>query len=210
MRIWGLTLTRNDMHTRAIVRLITILYLVIMLSSCQPSAVPSGSAGRPMPTTAAPNKTFTNPLNSYEGADPWIQFYEGNYYLTVTQGDSIRMWKASSIAGLATAPATLLWKDAEPSRCCNVWAPEFHLLDGPDGKHWYLYYTAGSAGKSDNQRMHVLESAGSDPLGPYHYKARIFDPNTDGWAIDASVLTMPDGQLYLLFSSCLLYTSRCV
>lgn len=154
-----------------------------------------------MPTTTTPSKTFTNPLNRYEGADPWMQFYEGNYYLTVTQGDSIRMWKSSSIAGLATAPATLLWKDTEPSRCCNVWAPEFHLLDGPDGKHWYLYYTAGSAGKSDNQHMHVLESAGSDPLGPYHYKARIFDPDTDGWAIDASVLTMPDGQLYLLFSS---------
>src|SRR6185295_3434994 len=80
--------------------------------------------------------------------------------------------------------------------CCNVWAPEFHLFNG----RWYLYYTAGWSQNLDNQRTHVLESAGSDPMGPYSYKARIFAPNADGWAIDGSVLSL-NGALYFLFSS---------
>jgi Predicted beta-xylosidase len=47
--------------------------------------------------------------------------------------------------------------------------------------------------------MHVLESAGTDPMGPYTYKARLHD-SIDGWAIDASVLQL-NGSLYLLFSA---------
>jgi hypothetical protein len=49
--------------------------------------------------------------------------------------------------------------------------------------------------------MHVLESSGTDPLGPYTYKAHIFDPKNDGWAIDGSILKLPDGKLYYMFSS---------
>ena len=38
------------------------------------------------------------------------------------------------------------------------------------------------------------------PLGPYHYKARIFDASHDTWAIDGSVLQLND-KLYFLFSA---------
>ncbi|HYN87315.1 MAG TPA: family 43 glycosylhydrolase, partial [Ardenticatenaceae bacterium] len=111
-------------------------------------------------------------------------------------------WKSPTIAGLKTAAPVTIWTDATASRCCNVWAPEFHLLDGPNGPRWYVYYTAGGpTGNFDNQKMYVLESAGTDPLGPYSFKGRIFDPTNDGWAIDASVLRMPGGALYLLFSA---------
>src|SRR5215207_4654552 len=81
-----------------------------------------------------------------------------------------------------------------------MWAPEFYLLEGEDGLHWYFYYSAGTSGTLDNQRSHVLESARTDPMGPYTYKARIFDPANDGWAIDGSIMQMND-QLYFLFSS---------
>jgi GH43 family beta-xylosidase len=148
-----------------------------------------------------PPATFTNPLNTENGSDPWMQYYEGNYYLTTTQWTAIRMWKSPTIDGLKTAEPVTIWTDSTPSRCCNVWAPEFHLLDGPDGKRWYIYYTAGTNGTFDNQRTHVLESSGTDPLGPYTYKGRIYDRTNDGWAIDGSVLKMPDGKLYFLFSS---------
>jgi GH43 family beta-xylosidase len=148
-----------------------------------------------------PPPTFTNPLNTTEGADPWLQYYEGNYYLTVTQVNDIKIWKSPTLGGLATATPTTVWSDSDPSRCCNMWAPEFHLLDGPNGKRWYLYYTAGSQGTLDNQRTYVLESAGTDPLGPYTFKARMFDATSDGWAIDGSILNMPDGSMYFLFSS---------
>jgi GH43 family beta-xylosidase len=161
--------------------------LICLLSACQ-------AAG------TTPN-TFYNPLNPVDGPDPWLQYYDGNYYLTATQGGAIRMWKSSTIAGLATAKPATIWSDSTPSRCCNVWAPEFHLLDGPNGPRWYVYYTAGTDGTFDNQRMHVLESSTSDPLGPYTYKGRIYDPANDGWAIDGSILKMPDGKLFYMFSS---------
>ncbi|MCA9914354.1 MAG: family 43 glycosylhydrolase, partial [Anaerolineae bacterium] len=87
------------------------------------------------------------------------------------------------------------------SRCCNMWAPEFHLLPNEEGElRWYYYYSAGTSGTLDNQRTHVLESEGTDPMGPYHYKDRIFDPRYDGWAIDGSVLQLDDA-LYFLFSA---------
>jgi GH43 family beta-xylosidase len=106
------------------------------------------------------------------------------------------MRKSPTLAGLKTAPPLQIYFETEASRCCNMWAPEFYLLEG----RWYFYYSAGTAGTLDNQHTHVLESAGTDPLGPYTYKARLFDPQTDVWAIDGSVMQL-DGSLYFLFSS---------
>jgi len=145
--------------------------------------------------------TFHNPLLETDGADPWMVYHDGNYYLTATQWSSIRMWKSPTIAGLATVEPVTIWSDTTPTRCCNVWAPEFFRLEGPNGPRWYVYYSAGTDGTLDNQRMHVLESSGDDPLGPYTYKARLFDPSNDVWSIDTSILKMPDGKLYALYSA---------
>lgn len=37
--------------------------------------------------------------------------------------------------------------------------------DGPNGKRWHYYYSAGPAARCDGQRSHVLESDGTDPMG---------------------------------------------
>ncbi len=148
-----------------------------------------------------PDGSFHNPLNTVEGADPWLTYYDGYYYLSTTSGTSqLYMQKSATLSGLKVAKQEPIYAETDPSRCCNMWAPEFHLLDGPDGKRWYFYYTAGTNGTLDNQHSHVLESAGTDPMGPYTYKARIFDPTHDVWSIDGSVLQLND-KLYFLFSS---------
>lgn len=145
--------------------------------------------------------TLRNPLNAYGGPDPWLEYYEGHYYLATTTGTSeLIMRTAPTLAGLKESAPIQIYYETDPSRCCNMWAPEFHLLDGPNGPHWYYYYTAGTAGTLDNQHTHVLESAGTDPMGPYTYKARIYDPQNDTWAIDGSILQL-DNALYFLFSS---------
>lgn len=137
--------------------------------------------------------TFVNPLNT--SADPWMQYHNGYYYLATTQGSSIKIWKAASISGLLTASPTTVWTE-----CCNVWAAEFHLLNGPNGLRWYLYYTKDD-GIDVNHRMYVLESSGTDPLGPYTDKGRIAtDPNNQYYAIDGSVLRKSDGSLYFLWA----------
>ncbi|KPV45814.1 hypothetical protein SE17_44020, partial [Kouleothrix aurantiaca] len=115
-------------------------------ASPQPTSAP---ASVPTDAPASAAATFFNPLNEANGADPWLQYYDGNYYLTTTQVGDIRMWKSPTLAGLATAAPAVVWSDDEPTRCCNMWAPEFHLLDGPNGKRWYLYYPAGSDGTLD-------------------------------------------------------------
>jgi len=150
----------------------------------------------------APAGTFRNPLND-GGPDPWMTYCEGNYYLSATTwGDpstGLTMRKAPTIAGLKSAAPARIWQDWTPERCCNYWAPEFFLLNGPNGQRWYGYYSGGPASCCDAQRMHVIESAGTDPMGPYTYKAQLKD-SIDDREIDASVLQL-NGSLYLIFSA---------
>lgn len=143
--------------------------------------------------------TFTNPLDAH-GPDPWLQYYDGNYYLAATTwNDTITMRKSPALGGLATAPDAIVFTLSRPSGAGTMWAPEFHLLDGPDGKRWYLYYTAGQEPfRLQSQRIHVLESAGLDPMGPYTFKADMLDPvNDTTWELDPTILEL-GGKLYLL------------
>ena len=135
--------------------------------------------------------TFSNPLNL--AADPWIVYFDGNYYLTTTQTDCIRMWKAPTLGGLADAPGIVVWQDADPTRSLEMWAAEFYRI----GTRWYMYYTA-SDGYTPNHRIFVLESAGDDPLGPYHFKAQM----TDTYSIDPNLLDLGDGRRFFLYTSC--------
>lgn len=110
------------------------------------------------------------------------------------------MRKSETLSGLKTAEPVQIYFESVSARCCNFWAPEFHLLDGSNGQRWYFYYTAGQIANYGTQRTHVLESAGTDPMGPYTYKGRIYDPQNNGWAIDGSILVLDDA-LYFLFSA---------
>ncbi|MEO3924375.1 family 43 glycosylhydrolase [Micromonosporaceae bacterium B7E4] len=151
-----------------------------------------GSVGGGNPTPG----TFTNPIKR-NGPDPWLQHHNGYYYLaTTTWNSTITMRRSATLAGLASAPDQVVFNLANrPNGCCNMWAPEFHLINGPNGNRWYLYYVAGQNVSDFNptQRLHVLESAGTDPMGPYTFKA---DLGSD-WQLDASVLRVGN-SLYLL------------
>lgn len=104
-----------------------------------------------------------------------------------------------------------MWTDTEPTRNAMMWAPELHLLDGPDGRRWYLYYSASDAADHLNHRVHVLEGD-DDPRGPYAYKACL-NTNLAGqhYAIDGSPLRLDDGSLHLFWAGApghVLYVSR--
>jgi GH43 family beta-xylosidase len=153
----------------------------------------SPAAGRAAPAAG----TFQNPLNP--GPDPYLRYFRGYYYLTTTQGDCIRMWQAKTLGGLKTATPAVVWRDSNPARSQGIWAPEFHFITN----RWYLYYTATSSDKQDdNHRLHVLESAGTDPLGPYTYKGRLINPTNDHYAIDGTVFQNPgDGLWYAIWAA---------
>ncbi|MFJ8539734.1 family 43 glycosylhydrolase [Streptomyces sp. NPDC093591] len=152
------------------------------------------------PASAADGRPYTNPLKSFKGADPWLQYHDGNYYLiTTTFTGILGIRKSPTLAGLATAPNVQVYADTTSTRNTNFWAPEMHFLGGK----WYVYYSAGQSGVAccDSQRTHVLESAGTDPMGPYTYKGSLTGSNLTpgGWLIDASVL-QANNKLYLLGS----------
>ena len=152
------------------------------------------------PATAAAGRSYTNPLKSVKGADPWLEYHSGNYHLITTSfSNTLTIRKSPTLGGLSTAPSVQVWSDDTPSRGTNIWAPELHFLNG----HWYLYYSAAQTGAAccDTQRTHVLESTGTDPMGPYTYKNILTGPGLTpgGWLIDASVLTVGT-SLYLLGS----------
>ncbi len=145
-------------------------------------------------TATEPPGTLRNPLNVDNGADPWLTYYDGNYYLAATTWSSEWvMRKSPTLAGLKTAAPITIYRETDPSRCCNFWAPEFRLFDG----HWYFYYTAGSPmGSYDNQRSYVLESAGMDPMGPYTFKGQLND-GSNSWSIDGSIMELDDALYFL-------------
>ncbi|MEV4510264.1 family 43 glycosylhydrolase [Dactylosporangium sp. NPDC049525] len=156
--------------------------------------LPSFNGGTP-PTT----RTFTNPLDP-QGPDPWLTYYDGYYYLaSTTWNRTITMRKSRTLGGLKTVPETVIFNLTRPNGAGTMWAPEFHLLNGPNGQRWYFYYTAGVEPYNlGTQRIHVLESAGLDPMGPYTFKADLLDPTQDNtWELDPSILQL-NGQLYLL------------
>lgn len=168
--------------------------LLIILTAAQHFGAAAESSVPSQPTNPG---HFRNPINP--GPDPWLLWHSGNYYLATTQGDCIRMWKAPSLAKLKTSAPTVVWRDADPTRSHGIWAPEFNFISN----RWYLYYTAMAATKVDTtHRLYALESEGTDPMGPYHFKARLFDPANDFYAIDGSAFQHPgDKRWYFLWAA---------
>ncbi|MFJ3089158.1 RICIN domain-containing protein [Streptomyces sp. NPDC086838] len=92
------------------------------------AGVPTGEA-QAATTAATP---VTNPLNS-SGPDSYMTYYQGYYYLMTTPWNGpLTMRKAPTIAALAQAAPVPVFSDFPADRCCQVWAPELHLLDGRD------------------------------------------------------------------------------
>ncbi len=150
------------------------------------------------PQATLPKATFRNPLMLH-GADPFLVYHDGWYYLSATAGTDISLRRARRIGELKDAPDEVIWRDDAPGRFRDMWAQEIYLLDGPNGRRWYLYYTA-SDGVDANHRMFVCQSAGDDLRGPYTFKAKLQTDPEDAWyAIDGSALRLPDGRLYFLW-----------
>lgn len=155
------------------------------------------SAFAPTVYGQVPTGTFTNPIvRAQQSPDPWMVYSGGYYYFTATLDPEggIWIWKSRTLAGLDSGIKVKVHTPNVKERAKQIWAPELHFINN----RWYIYYTA-SDGVDENHRLYVLESRNLDPLGPYSFKARIYDPAHDGWAIDPSVFRTPDGRLYLLW-----------
>ncbi len=179
----------------------SLLFLVVAACYVR-AASPAPRKVAPMPTrpevTPLRRATFRNPLKQ-DGADPWLTYYDGWYYLSTTGGANLKMRRARRISDLKDAPDDVVWTDADPSRSAHMWAPEYDLLESGHGPRWYLYYTA-SDDVDAHHRMFVAESKGTDPRGPYTFRAKLLTDSEDAfYAIDGTVLKLADGTLYFIW-----------
>jgi len=179
--------------------IVAVMALAASLLACQHQTFqqePLQKMSPPASVAAVDDTSFTNPIIP-NGADPWLQFYQGNYYLTTTTWTSqLVMRKSPTLAGLSTATPINIWSESEADRCCNFWAFEFHRLMTDHGYRWFVMYTSGTKDNFDGQHLSVIESEGDDPMGPYTYKG---SPMPKSWNIDGTYLQL-NNQLYLLWS----------
>ncbi len=121
-------------------------------------------------------------------------FHGGFYYYCESRNKRwIYIRRSRTIHGIGQDEGVCVW--AAPSRgrnSNNIWAPELHLLDG----RWFIYYAADD-GNNRNHRMWVIEAEGSDPCSKYHCRGSL---ETQGWAIDGTVLTLEDDRRFFVWS----------
>lgn len=173
-------------------RLLTVA-MAGVLASVLGAAVPAA------PAAAAPGPSFTNPLvGTPNSADPSIVYSGGNwYYMATTWSSRIIMRTASTMAGLKTANERTVFTLGAGPGCCTMWAPDLQWINN----RWYIYFSADASPGQGVRRTGVLESSGTDPLGPYTYRGILnLEPN-NGWAIDGSVVRFNGWVNHFVYSA---------
>ena len=139
-----------------------------------------------------------NPLIQ-QRADPQV-FRQGSGYFyftaTVPEYDRVILRGAPTIAGLATAPETVIWRKHDTGvMAAHIWAPELHRIGGK----WYVYFTAGRSDDIWAIRLYVLENTGPDPLrGPWVEKGQL-KTAFESFTLDATTFEHR-GQRYLVWA----------
>ena len=80
--------------------------------------------------TGSTVSTFYNVITQ-NGADPWVyQHTDGWYYMTLTTGGSIHVWRSKSFTSWDTSDHKYLWLPSGPDQqFINIWAPEIHYIN---------------------------------------------------------------------------------
>ena len=184
------------------------LLAAALLIACTPAAHTPGASDADTAATGAAACTFTNPVAA--GADPWVVYRNGHYYMAQSQNSdseraTIWVFRSAKLTDLRrdsvkvwTAPDTG-WNQT------HVWAPEIRFVDD----RWYIYYAAGRPGPADapfiHQRSGVIRAVTGDPQGTYEDLGQLDTGGEvttradDVWAIDLTVHRL-GGQLYAVWS----------
>lgn len=138
--------------------------------------------------------TFSNPV-AVRGQDPWVIRWQGDYFYCQSRPDGVWVNRSSRLEDLGVDHWRRVWQPpAGAAYSRQIWAPELHFLQG----RWFIYVAADD-GDNAHHRMYVLEGTAADPRAPFVFKGKIADPQ-DRWAIDGTVLEMPDGRLYFIWA----------
>jgi len=139
-------------------------------------------------------REFKNPVVA-RGQDPWVIRSGTNYFFCQSRGDGVWVNRAARLEDIGVNHWQHVWQTPTNTAYSHeVWAPELHFLQGK----WYIYVAADD-GANPHHRMFVLQGTTDDPQAPFTFKGKITSPD-DHWAIDGTVLEMPEGKLYFVWA----------
>ena len=159
---------------------------------------------------------FTNPLRV--GADPWVIYRDGYYYMTTVSGATIYCYKSPTLEGLAYVDGVAIWtapKEDEVNESNlyysrGIWSPELHYVEadefGEELSGWWLYFSADN-GENPNHRLYTVRALTDDGCGQYGspITGKVNEPvkmvvyNDNEWAIGQSLLRA-NGSTYLTWT----------
>jgi GH43 family beta-xylosidase len=133
-----------------------------------------------------------------DGEDPWVVSHDGVFYYSTVDRTKTKIFisRFTDLHEMKSAPLVEVWpgKMQNLPRYLEIWSPELQLVDGK----WYVYFALYND-PVGTERMYVIEATSDDPQGDYEYKGMLTS-TPDCWAIDGSVMTMPDGEKYFIWS----------
>lgn len=151
-----------------------------------PTAVTPTSRGSIAASSFTP--VYTAPLLPAPSADPWVIEHDGIWYSLQAVGRTLQLRASHCFSTLGEASPRIIWSAPRKGPFSrNIWAPEMHFMDG----RWFLYLAADD-GRNENHRMWVLQSP--SPFGPWEVRGAL---ETDGWAIDGTVLDADGERLFI-------------
>jgi GH43 family beta-xylosidase len=136
-------------------------------------------------------------------ADPCIYKHDDGYYYftaSVPAYDGIELRRAKTIAKLADATPTMVWRKPDTGPYSDlVWAPEIHFNQGA----WYVYFAAAPSREIKDglfqHRMYAISSRADNPIdGPWTFEGQI-DTGMDSFCLDATTFSHR-GTLYYLWA----------
>ena len=164
---------------------------------------------------AAVASTYKNPLRV--GADPWVIYRDGYYYMVCTSSRGFYCYRSSTLDGLAYANGVPIWTPPATVTAANkmyskdFWSPELHYVEadefGEEYAGWWLYFAADD-GNNENHRLFCVRALTDDPLGAYGspvtgevgVPVKMVVDNDTTWAIGQSLLRA-NGKTYLMWTS---------
>lgn len=151
--------------------------------------------GTPLPANCqGVHREFKNPVVAH-GQDPWVVRSGANYFFCQSRRDSVWVNRAARLEDIGVDHWQRVWQaPTNTSYSHEVWAPELHFIQGK----WYIYVAADD-GVNPHHRMYVLQGTTDDPQSPFTFKGKIA-ASDDCWAIDGTVLEMPEEKLYFVWA----------
>lgn len=163
---------------------------------------------------------YSEPIDNYNGGDPFIVETEDGCYYTYTTGGGVDILKSESFDKIEVSEKKTVFRAGECGTVGDIWAPEIHKI----GDRWYIIAAAlfdrnavspgampeAKEYKDDNDYYRysfVLESNTEDIFGDYTFKGILAPGGLNN--IDGTYLEK-DGKLYYLCSAYVDIAHQCL